>query len=160
MNKKNFKYNMTLYYQLLVVYFVSFVIYVLLRLQFSGFDFQKIKNDSIFYLFIILIGYVLISTFYYLIKKKEIIIDENKIVLKSNFKTIEIPFEKIISVKVSREHKFHLSGFLRTIKIRFQDDRRKVVSIRPFDYENDEELFSELIRLRDKTHKPTEVKNA
>lgn len=160
MNKNIFKYNMTIYYQLLAVYFVSFVVYVLLRLQFSGFDFQKIKNDSIFYLFVILIGYVLISIFYYLVKKKEILIEENKIILKSSFKTIEIPFEKIISIKVSREHKFQLSGFLRTIKIKFQNGRRKIVSIRAFDYENDEELFNELIRLRDKTNKPTEVKNA
>lgn len=115
---------MILYYQLLVFYFVSFVIYVLLKLQFSGFDWNKIIHDSIFYLFIILFGYVLISTLYYLIKDKMIIITDDRIILSSKFKTIEIPIEKIESIRIKREHRFHLSGLLRTIKIKLKNEKK------------------------------------
>ncbi len=128
MNKKVFKYNMNLYYQLLAVYFVAFVIYVLLKLQFSGFDWDKIAHDSVIYLFIILFGYVLVSTVYYLIKRKEIVIEEDKIILSSKFKTIEIPYDKIEAIKVKREHRFHLSGLLRTIRIKLKNGKKSVVN--------------------------------
>lgn len=159
MNKKIFKYNMILYYQLLVFYFVSFVIYVLLKLQFSGFDWNKIIHDSIFYLFIILFGYVLISTLYYLIKDKMIIITDDRIILSSKFKTIEIPIEKIESIRIKREHRFHLSGLLRTIKIKLKNEKKTLV-VRPFDFENDEDLLQEFLRIKEAVQKSIEVKNA
>jgi len=158
-NKKIFKYNMILYYQLLVFYFVSFVIYVLLKLQFSGFDWNKIIHDSIFYLFIILFGYVLISTLYYLIKDKMIIITDDRIILSSKFKTIEIPIEKIESIRIKREHRFHLSGLLRTIKIKLKNEKKTLV-VRPFDFENDEDLLQEFLRIKEAVQKSIEVKNA
>ncbi len=150
---------MILYYQLLVFYFVSFVIYVLLKLQFSGFDWNKIIHDSIFYLFIILFGYVLISTLYYLIKDKMIIITDDRIILSSKFKTIEIPIEKIESIRIKREHRFHLSGLLRTIKIKLKNEKKTLV-VRPFDFENDEDLLQEFLRIKEAVQKSIEVKNA
>ncbi len=147
---------MILYYQLIVVYFVSMVIYILLKLQFSGFDWNKIIYDSVLYLFLILFVYVLISTFYYLLKKKEILINDNKIQIRSKFKTIEIPIEKIESIVIKREHKFHLSGFLRTIKIKYKNGKSKTSIIRPFDFENDEELLQEFFKLRELIQKKSE----
>lgn len=150
---------MTLYYQLLAVYFVSLVVYILLKLQFSGFDWNRLLHDSVIYLFIILFVYVSLSTIYYLIKKKEIIIEENKITVSSKFKKIEIPFDRIEWIKVKRERRFHLSGFLRTIKIRLKNDKKSIV-IRPFDFENDEELLRELLNIREIISRNFEVKNA
>lgn len=151
---------MMLYYQSFAVYFVSLVIYVLLRLQFNEFNFQKIIDDPIFYLFIILIGYVLLSIFYYLIKNKMIIIENDKLVISSKFKTIEIPFDEIQSITIGREHKFQLSGLLRTIKVQVKNSRRKTFVIRPFDFENDEELLKDFSMIKEKINKSTEVKNA
>lgn len=150
---------MILYYQLLAVYFVSFVIYVLLKLQFSGFDLNKVTHDSIFYLFLILSGYVLIAAFYYLIKNKMIIIDDEKIILSSKYKTIEIPIEKIEAIKIKREHRFHLSGLLRTIRIKVKGEKRSLV-IRPYDFEDDEELLKEFLRIKGIIQKSIEDKNA
>lgn len=150
---------MILYYQLLSFYFVSFVIYVLLKLQFSGFDWNKVIHDSIFYLFLILSGYVLLSTFYYLINNKMIILDDFKIIVSSKFKKIEIPIEKVETIKIKRENRFHLSGLLRTIKIKLKNERKTVV-IRPFDFENDDELLKEFLRLKEIIQKSHEVKNA
>ncbi|MCX8057445.1 MAG: hypothetical protein N3F03_07555 [Ignavibacteria bacterium] len=160
MSRKIFKYNMTLYYQSLAVYFVSLIVYVLLRLQFSGFDWKRVTNDSIFYLFLILLGYVLLTTIYYLIKKKVIRIEEDKIVLDSKFKTIQIPFNKIETIRISRENKFYLSSLLRTIKIKIKNGKKKTIVIRPFDFENEDELMNELIRIKNQIVKTSEVKNA
>lgn len=151
---------MMLYYQSFAVYFVALVIYVLLRLQFSGFNFKKVIDDPIFYLFIILIGYVLLSILYYLIKNKMIIIEDDKLVISSKFKTIEIPFDEIQSIKIGREHKFQLSVLLRTIKVQVKNDKRKTYVIRPYDFENDEELLKDFSKIKEVIIKSTEVKNA
>jgi predicted DNA-binding antitoxin AbrB/MazE fold protein len=160
MTKKVFKYNMILYYQSLAVYFVTLVVYILLRLQFTDFDWNKIVHDSIFYLFILILLYVLASTIYYLIKRKEVVIENDKIILSTKFKRIEIPFENIESIEIKREHRFHLSGLLRTVKIKLKDGKKKSIVIRPFDYENDEELLSELLKIRQSLQKTNEVINA
>jgi tellurite resistance protein TehA-like permease len=159
MSQKIYKYNMTLYYQLLAVYFSALVIYILLKLQFTDFDWMRIVNDSIFYLFILILFYVLVSTIYYLIKKKEIIIKDDKIIVSTKFKAIEIPFENIELIKIKREHIFHLSGLLRTVIIRVKNGNKYSLVIRPFDYENDEELLNELLKVRQKIQKSNEVMN-
>jgi hypothetical protein len=151
---------MMLYYQSLAIYFVALVIYVLLRLQFSGFEWNKVIHDSIFYLFLLLFGYVLVSTFYYLIKKKEIILDENQIIVRSNFSEVTIPFNKIESIMIKREKRFHLSGLLRTIKIKVKNGVNKTIVIRPFDYENEEDLLNEILKIRESLKKSIEEKNA
>lgn len=160
MTKKVFKYNMTLYYQLLVVYFFTLVVYILLRLQFTDFDWSKIVHDSVFYLFVLILLYVLLTTIYYLLKRKEVIIENNKIILSTKFKTIEIPFENIETIKVKREQRFHLSGLLRSVKIKLKNGKRKSIVIRPFDFENDEELLNELLKIREAIQKTNEVTNA
>jgi len=159
MSQKIYKYNMTLYYQLLAVYFSALVIYILLKLQFTDFDWMRIVNDSIFYLFILILFYVLVSTIYYLIKKKEIIIKDDKIIFSTKFKAIEIPFENIELIKIKREHIFHLSGLLRTVIIRVKNGNKYSLVIRPFDYENDEELLNELLKVRQRIQKSNEVMN-
>ncbi len=159
MSKRVYRYNMTLYYQLLAVYFFALVIYILLRLQFTGFDWSKIIHDSVFYLFVIILFYVLSTTIYYLIKRKEIIFEDDRLIVSTKFKSIEIPFDEIETIKIKREHKFHLSGLLRLIRIRLKN-RKKSVIIRPFDYEDDEDLLNELLKLRETIQKTKEVANA
>jgi hypothetical protein len=159
MSKRVYRYNMTLYYQLLAVYFFALVIYILLRLQFTGFDWSKIIHDSVFYLFVIILFYVLSTTIYYLIKRKEIIFEDDRLIVSTKFKSIEIPFDEIETIKIKRGHKFHLSGLLRLIRIRLKN-RKKSVIIRPFDYEDDEDLLNELLKLRETIQKTKEVANA
>ncbi|MGB9664987.1 MAG: hypothetical protein ACPL25_08730, partial [Ignavibacteria bacterium] len=100
MNRKVYKYNMTLYYQSLALYFFALMIYILLRLQFTDFDWNKIIHDSVFYLFLLILFYVLFSTLYYLIKRKEIIFENDKIIVSTKFKSIEIPFDDIEAVSI------------------------------------------------------------
>lgn len=89
-----------------------------------------------------------------------IIIENDKLVISSKFKTIEIPFDEIQSITIGREHKFQLSGLLRTIKVQVKNSRRKTFVIRPFDFENDEELLKDFSMIKEKINKSTEVKNA
>lgn len=159
MSKKVYKYNMTLYYQSLAVYFFALVIYVLLRLQFTGFDWKKIIHDSIFYLFLLILFYVLSSTIYYLIKRKEIIFENDRLIVSTKFNSIEIPFDEIEAVSIKRENKFHLSGLLRLVKIKLKDKKRSIV-IRPFDYEDEEGLLNDLLKIRETIQKSKEVSNA
>ncbi len=160
MNSKVFKYNMILYYQLLAVYLTSLVVYVLLRLQFTGFKIEKVLHDSIFYLFAVLFCYVLLATIYQLFKRKKIVIQDDRIIISTRSKNIEIPFNQIESIRIKREHKFHLSGFLRIVKIKAKDGIKRTIVIRPFDYENDDDLLRELIMMRNSIQSRKEGKNA
>lgn len=160
MNRKVFKYNMTLYYQSITVYFFALIVYILLRLQFTDFKWERIINDSIFHLFLIVLFYVLITMIYYLICNKEIIIEDGKITKSTKFKRIEIPFDKIESIGSKREQGFHLSGLLKSIKIKIKNGVKKTLVIRPFEYENDEELLNDLMKIKELIQRKEEVKNA
>lgn len=160
MERKSFKYNMTLYYQSLTVYLVALIVYVLLRLQFIGFDLERILKDSILYLFLVLIAYVLVNTIYYLLLRKEIIIENDKLIVDSKFKSISIPFENINEIKIKRERGFYLSSFLRTVVIKLKQGERRSLVIRPFDYENEDELMNEIINIKNKLEQIEKEKHA
>lgn len=150
MERKSFKYNMTLYYQSLTVYMVSLIVYVLLRLQFIGFDWDQILRDSILYLFFVLIAYVLVTTTYYSILRKELIIENDKIIVESKFKTFFIPLENIAEIRIKREKGFYLSSFLRTVVITLKQGEKRNLVIRPFDYENEDVLMKEILNIKNK----------
>ncbi len=160
MERKSFKYNMTLYYQSLTVYLVALIVYVLLRLQFIGFDMERILKDSILHLFLVLIAYVLVNTIYYIILKKEIIIENDKLIVESKFKFISIPFENINEIKIKRERGFYLSSFLRIVVIKLKQGERKNLVIRPFDYENEDELMNDIIYIKSKLEEKEKEKHA
>lgn len=159
MKNKIYKYNMMIYYQSFFIYLFALIVYVLLRIQFVGFQFEIILKDPITNLFMIIIAYVILTTVYNFWLKREIVIQENQIVLSSKLKKKIIDIESIIHLSITRERKFQLSGLLRVIKIKIKDYPRTVV-IHPLDYENGDDLLAEFSEIRNKVEQKIKGNNA
>lgn len=149
MERVVFKYNMTLYYQSTVIYFIAMLGYVLLRAQFVGLNFETYYHDPISYLFLIVIGYSLLSTAFNLVRRKRIEFFEDSFAIDTRFNKKVFNQIDIKSIVIQREHKFHFQGAFRTVKIRTHK-RIYPFYIRPFDYEEENQLLAEFKRLREK----------
>ncbi|MCX8010308.1 MAG: hypothetical protein N3A61_04095 [Ignavibacteria bacterium] len=147
--KNKFKYDMNLYYQSVVIYTLALVIYVLVRAQFVGFDYNKILRDPIFTFFLFVIVITVVTTIYNQAKKKYLEISDDGFTVSNWSSKKHYNFDDIISIKIIREHRFHFQGVFRTIKIRLKN-RVAPILIRPFDYEDGEMILAEFRKLREK----------
>lgn len=147
--KKVFKYNMTLYYQSIVLYLISLLVYALLSAQFSKFEFSSFFKDNIFYLFVVIISYTVISTLTNLIRRKYLSFYPDGFEYMTRIRLKKYSIEDIFSIKIYRENKYHLNGILRTVNIKFINKKPNLI-IRPIDYENEIELLNEFKQLREK----------
>ncbi len=145
-NRKAFKYNMSFYYQSTIIYFVVFLLYVLIRGEFVENSFKLITKDPIIYFFALIVLISIISLLYNMYKNKHLEIRENEIAFVSRFKTRSFTFDRIKSLKVSKTRKNKGRAFM-LIRIRLNNRRRPVI-IRPYDYENKDELISEFQKIK------------
>ncbi|MBM4175156.1 MAG: hypothetical protein FJ213_03135 [Ignavibacteria bacterium] len=151
MEKSFYKYNMTLYYQSTVIYFIAMLGYVLLRAQFAGLDFENFTHDPISYLFIIVIGYSILGTTFNLIRNKRIGFFDKGFLIETRFDKKVFNLDEIKSIIIRREHRFHFQGAFRTVKIRTLK-RVYPLYIRPFDYDDENQLLEEFRQLREKLY--------
>lgn len=156
--KKLYKYNMTLYYQSIVFYLISLLVYILLKAQFSKFSFNSLFNDNIFLFFLIIILYTVLSTLVNLIRRKYLAFDANGFEYQTRLKLKKFSLDNIAQIKIQRENKHNLNGILRSVKISFKDNKQNLV-IRPIDYENEIEVLNEFRRLREKLETNVKEKN-
>ncbi|MCS7053428.1 MAG: hypothetical protein NZM09_06800 [Ignavibacterium sp.] len=146
---KKFKYNLNIYYQATIIYFVAFVLYVIIRGEFVEDSFNLILRDPILYLFL---GIVIISLFtliYKMYLKKFIQIDDSQIILGNKFQQRKIKFEDIEQIKIFKKKLEKEYAFLRIIRLKIKNRKRGIV-IRTSDYENEEELVSIFQHIKNK----------
>lgn len=139
-NRKIFKYNMSFYYQSTIIYFVVFILYVLIRGEFVENSFKLITKDPIIYFFALIVLISIISLLYNLYKNKHLEIRNNEIAFVSRFKTRSFTFGRIKWIKISKSRKNKGRAFM-LIRIKLSNRRRPVI-IRPYDYENKNELIA------------------
>jgi len=146
-NKNNFKYNMSFYYQSTIIYFVAFVIYLVIRGQFIEDSYTLVTKDPIIYFFGIIVMVSLLSLLFNLYKNKHLHIADTEIQFIDRFQKRSFPFKEMESIKISKFKTARLSNkAFRLIRIKL-NNRRRLLVIRPYDYENQNEL---LARFQDK----------
>ena len=145
--RKVFKYNMSFYYQSTIIYFVAFVLYILIRGEFIENSFTLITKDPIIYFFAFIVFISVISLLYNLYKNRYMEISDDGISFISRFKTKSFKYEDMIRIKVSKKKKQSKRSPLRLIRLKLKN-RRRLVVIRPSDYENADELLKVFNDLR------------
>jgi hypothetical protein len=144
MAERVYKYKLDFYYVSLIVYFVFLVIYVVLRGTFSANTFEVVIQDPIIYIIIAFIVLFLILLISNIIRGRELIFDERKLVLKSRIRTKEIPFGDILFIKFSREKKRRSTGSspVRIVKLKLRN-RKRYLRIRLSEFNNEKHLINE-----------------
>lgn len=145
--KSIFKYNMSFYYQSTIIYFVVFIIYVIIRGEFFEGSFILITKDPIIYFFAIIVLISLVSLLYNLFKNRHLEISSDGISFVNRFKTKTFNKEKITSIIISKRRDTSKKNVFRLIRIKLSNRRRPVV-IRPYDYENENDLINRIHELK------------
>ncbi len=146
--KKIYKYNMSFYYQSVIIYLIVLFAYTLVKGEFVDDSFKLIFKDPIIYFFLIIIAAVLIAILYNLFLNRHIELTENKLIIAKKSKVREIPFENIAGIKIFKEKRTNRRNPFRLIRIKLKN-RKIPVSIRPYDYENANDLISEIRKLKE-----------
>lgn len=138
---KKFKYNLSIYYQATIIYFVAFVLYVIIRGEFVEDSFNLILRDPILYVFLGIVIFSLFTLIYKMYLKKFIQIDDSQIIFGNKFQQRKIKFEDVEQIKIFKKKLEKEYAFLRIIRLKIKNRKRGIV-IRTSDYENEEELVS------------------
>lgn len=147
MENKVYKYRMDFYYQLLVIYFVFFVLYAVIKGQFFEEKFQLVFNDPIIYILILFIAISLLIVVVNIVRNRQIILKSDRIVLKNRFGSREIFFNEILNIKIGRRRKRYEEAPYRIIKIKLTH-RRKLLRIRANEFERGPELIREFLKIK------------
>ncbi len=146
-NKSIFKYNMSFYYQSTIIYFVVFMIYAIIRGEFFEDTFILITKDPIIYFFAIIVMISLISLLYNIFKNKHLEISKSGISFVNRFRTRVFKKEEISSISISRRRDSSKRNVFRFVKVRLKNRRRPII-IRPYDYENENDLINRIQELK------------
>lgn len=143
-----YKFKLDFYYNMLLVYLLFMVIYLVIRGTFEDGSFQIVLKDPIIYfiaIFVIIFAVILLIN---KIKNGEILIYDNRLEIKNRFGTKTILFDDILFVKFSKEkRKFDESKSPHKI-VRLKLKRRKrFLRIRLADYNDENSLYQEFIKL-------------
>jgi len=145
--KSIFNYNMSFYYQSTIIYFVVFMIYAVIRGEFFEDTFILITKDPIIYFFAIIVMISLMSLLYNLFKNKHLEITPGGISFVDRFKTRVFNKEEISSISISRRRDSSKKNVFRLIRIKLKNRRRPII-IRPYDYENENDLINSIQELK------------
>ncbi|MGA7838099.1 MAG: hypothetical protein WB996_09040 [Ignavibacteriaceae bacterium] len=144
---QNFKYKMSFYYQSTIIYFVAFILYAIIRGEFVENSFKVITKDPIIYFFGLIVVISLISLVYNIYKNKHLVIKENSISFVNRFRERAFTFDKIIRIRISRENSERGKGAFKIVRIKLKNRRRPLV-IRPYDYENGNDLLKKFQEIK------------
>jgi hypothetical protein len=147
MEDKIYKYRMDFYYQSLVIYFVFFVLYAVIKGNFFEEKFELVFNDPIIYILMLFIAIFLVIVIVNIIRARQIILKNDRIVLKNRFGSREILHNEIINVKVGRRRKRRDDNFIRIIKLKLKN-RKEWLRIKANEFEKGGELIREFLKIK------------
>src|ERR1051325_517474 len=94
---------MDFYYQSLVIYFIFFLVYALIKGNFFEQKFQLVFNDPIIYMLMLFIVIFLVIVIVNIIRSKQIILKEDKIIFKNRFGERSVSYKDIMNVRIIKK---------------------------------------------------------
>ncbi len=144
---------MSFYYQSTIIYFVVFVVYLVIRGQFIEDSYTLVTKDPIIYFLGLIVLVSILSLLYNLFKNKHLNITDDGINFIDRFKKRTFLFSEMKSLKISKFRSARLSNkALQLIRIKLNNRRRPLI-IRPYDYENQNELLNRFQEIKQKLEK-------
>jgi len=148
-----YKYNMSFYYQSTIIYMIVFIAYVIVRGEFFEGSFILVTKDPIIYFFSIIILVSITALLFNLYKNRHLEISITGIAFVNRFRTKSISLNEVTDIKLFHEKKENANRSLRLIRIRLKNRKRPLI-IRPYDYENENDLIKdfETLKLKLESH--------
>ena len=140
---------MSFYYQSTIIYLVVSLVYVIIRGEFIEGSYILVTKDPIIYFFGIIVSVSIIALLYNLYKNRYLEISESAISFVNRFKTKTILLEQITIIKLFREREGNSNRAFRLIRLSLKNRKRPFL-IRPYDYENENDLIKTFQELKNK----------
>ncbi|HEY5124312.1 MAG TPA: hypothetical protein VIK14_11305 [Ignavibacteria bacterium] len=142
--ERKYKSRLDFYYNSLIIYLLFFVLYVLIRGEFSNEKFSILFKDPIIYIIMMFIFFFLIILISNAVKARTLIFKEDKIILKNRFGQRELNKSEILFVRFSGERKRRSEekSQIRIVKLKLLN-RKRLLRIRLSEYNNERELINE-----------------
>lgn len=141
---------MSFYYQSTIIYFIVFVIYVIIRGQFVDDSYTLVTKDPIIYVLGIIVLISMITLLFNLFKNRQLQIAEDGIHFIDRFKKRSFQFTEMKRVNISKVRRTGFSNnAFQLIRIKLSSRRRPLI-IRPYDYENQNELLNRFHEIKNK----------
>jgi hypothetical protein len=140
---------MSFYYQSTIIYLVVFLIYVIIRGEFIEGSYILVTKDPIIYFFGIIVFISIIALLYNLYKNKYLEISQETISFVNKFRTKSFLVNQIAYIKLFREREGNSNRAFRLIRIKLLNRKRPVL-IRPYDYENENDLIADFQDMKNK----------
>jgi hypothetical protein len=144
---KEFGCRLDFYWQFLVVYFLAFIIYVLMKGTIIETTITFVFYDPIVILLFMFFLGTSVALIYQLYKKKSIFIGGDYFILRTRRKEKRYNLKQVKKISVSKDRRIRTKKPVRLIKI-WTNARKKPIKIRTSQYWNEKELAHEIIRLR------------
>jgi hypothetical protein len=125
------------------------MIYVIIRGEFIEGSYILVTKDPIIYFFSIIVLVSIIALLYNLYKNRHIEFSDQEISFVNRFRTKSIQLEQIAYIKLFKEKEGNSGRAFRLIRIILKNRKRPVI-IRPYDYENENDLINDLQVLKSK----------
>jgi hypothetical protein len=126
-----------------------FLVYVIIRGEFVEGSYILVIKDPIIYFFGIIVFISIIALLYNLYKNKYLEISEETISFVNKFKTKSFLINQIAYIKLFREREGNSNRAFRMIRIKLLN-RKRLVLIRPYDYENENDLIADFQDMKNK----------
>ncbi len=135
-------------WQFVAAYGVALVAYAFLRGSIERRELSVQLDDPFLVVLAILFAVTLSNTIFNWYMNRRVGIGPDSIVFANRLRKKVFPLEDIESISLGRERIVRNKGEVRIVKIKLRN-RKRLLRIRPFLYNREEELFSKLSSLRD-----------
>ena len=138
-----YKYNYRFLYQSIAVYATTLACYILVRGLLIEKEFTHIFRDPVIYLLCAIIIFSALAVIYNAAMRRHIEIAKDTLHLRGALREITINRSNVRSISIGVERQRGFISKTRIIKI-FLKDRRRPASIRTYNFERSDELYSSI----------------
>lgn len=138
--EKAFKYKLDFYYQQALIYLITLILYAGLKGSFIEDSFSLVFKDPIIYIILIFVFGSFIILLLNIIRKRRLIITEDKIIFSHKFHQHEVNLSDIEWIYIGREKSVKTAGRSQMIVFKLKG-RLRLYRIRLGRYEHQKELL-------------------
>ncbi|HLP14659.1 MAG TPA: hypothetical protein VK470_00295 [Bacteroidota bacterium] len=150
-----YKYKLDFYYQQLLMYLVTMLVYSGVRGWMIDERFRDIFRDPILYIFAFFVAQSAVMLILNKIRGRKIIVTENEVIFHHKFGERFVPVSEIEWMHVGRERSVRTAGKMQVVTLKVRG-RRRAYRIRIGRYERERELLIALEKLA--AHAPKRTK--
>lgn len=144
MGERVYKYKLDFYYKSLIIYFVTLIVYIIIKGNFTHSTFELVIKDPIIYIIAIFIIFFLVLLLANAIWAREIVINDKTIIFKNRFGQREVGYNEILNIRFSREKRISKEekSDIRIVKLKLKN-RKRLFRVRLNDFQNELKLVNE-----------------